>query len=71
MLLASQGAEDFFGEPALNVEDFIRTEGGRGVLNILAADRLIKAPKLYAVFLVWMLTRLFDVLPEAGDTAKP
>ncbi|MDR2669343.1 MAG: DUF853 domain-containing protein [Desulfovibrio sp.] len=71
MLLASQGAEAFFGEPALNVEDFIRTEDGRGILNILAADRLIRAPKLYAVFLVWLLTRLFEVLPETGDPDKP
>ncbi|MDR1947590.1 MAG: DUF853 domain-containing protein [Desulfovibrio sp.] len=70
-LLASQGAEAFFGEPALKVEDFIQNEDGRGVINLLIADRLVKSPKLYAVFLVWLLSRLFDVLPEVGDPEKP
>jgi DNA helicase HerA-like ATPase len=71
MLLDAQGAGDFFGEPSLDVEDFIRVEDGRGVINILAADRLVRAPRLYAVSLVWLLNRLFDVLPETGDPDKP
>ncbi len=70
--LDSQGADQFFGEPALNIEDFIQTDSkGRGVINILAADKLMTAPKLYAVFLLWMLSELFEQLPEVGDPEKP
>ncbi|MGE5239527.1 MAG: helicase HerA-like domain-containing protein [Chloroflexota bacterium] len=67
-----QGGDRFFGEPALNLEDFIQTDGkGRGVINILSADRLMQSPKLYATFLLWMLSELFENLPEAGDPPKP
>ena len=70
--LESQGADQFFGEPALNIEDFIQTDSkGRGVINILAADKLMTSPKLYATFLLWMLSELFENLPEVGDVEKP
>ncbi|MDR1163908.1 MAG: DUF853 domain-containing protein [Candidatus Accumulibacter sp.] len=69
--LEHEGGDQFFGEPALNVDDLIQTEGGMGVVNILAAERLVKSPKVYAVFLVWLMSRLFDVLPEVGDPEKP
>ncbi len=67
-----QGGGAFFGEPALNLEDLMQTDaGGRGVVNILAADRLMQSPKLYATFLLWMLSELFETLPEVGDPDKP
>src|SRR5687768_1882429 len=69
--LEQQGAEQFFGEPAVKLEDFIQTLSGRGVLNILAADDLINSPKLYSTFLLWLLSELFEMLPEAGDLDKP
>ena len=69
--LESQGADVFFGEPMLNLEDFIQTEKGQGVVNILAADKLMNSPKLYATFLLWLLSELFEKLPEAGDLDKP
>ncbi len=70
--LQQQGAEKFFGEPALNLDDLIQTDSnGHGVVNILAADKLIQAPKVYATFLLWMLTELFQKLPEVGDPEKP
>ncbi len=70
--LDSQGADQFFGEPALNILDFIQTDSkGRGVINILAADKLMTSPKLYATFLLWMLSELFQQLPEVGDVEKP
>jgi len=70
--LRSQGAEHFFGEPALDIGEFIRTdENGRGVVNILAADKLMASPRLYGSFLLWMLSELFEVLPEVGDPDKP
>lgn len=70
--LESQGAEHFFGEPALDLDDLIQTDGqGRGVINILVADKLISAPKLYATFLLWLLAELFERLPEVGDLEKP
>ncbi len=70
--LDSQGGAEFFGEPALEIADFIRTdEKGRGVINVLAADRLMQSPKLYATFLLWLLAELFEVLPEVGDPEKP
>jgi len=70
--LDSQGGAMFFGEPALEIADFIRTdEKGRGVINVLAADRLMQSPKLYATFLLWLLAELFEVLPEVGDIEKP
>ena len=68
----SQGADQFFGEPALNIMDFIQTDAkGRGIINILAADRLMTSPKLYATFLLWLLSELFEQLPEVGDVEKP
>ncbi len=72
LTLDSQGGALFFGEPALEIADFIRTdEQGRGIINVLAADRLMRAPKLYATFLLWLLAELFEVLPEVGDPEKP
>ena len=70
--LESQGGALFFGEPALEIADFMRTDDqGRGVVNVLAADRLMRSPKLYATFLLWLLAELFEVLPEVGDPEKP
>lgn len=69
--LEQQGAEQFFGEPAVKLEDFIQTLSGKGVLNLLAADDLINSPKLYSTFLLWLLSELFEMLPEAGDLDKP
>jgi DNA helicase HerA-like ATPase len=70
--LDGQGGAEFFGEPALEISDFIRTDDkGRGMVNVLAADRLMQSPKLYATFLLWLLAELFEVLPEVGDPDKP
>jgi uncharacterized protein len=69
--IESQGGNAFFGEPMLNIADFMQTVDGRGVINILAADRLMNAPRLYATFLLWMLSELFETLPEIGDPDKP
>jgi DNA helicase HerA-like ATPase len=66
-----QGGDKFFGEPMLNIADFMQSEGGKGVINILAADKLMNAPRLYATFLLWMLSELFEQLPEVGDLEKP
>src|ERR1700747_7938 len=72
LALESQGADMFFGEPALNLDDLIQTQSGKGVINILAADKLMqKSPKVYATFLLWMLSELFENLPEIGDPEKP
>jgi len=72
LVLEGQGAENFFGEPALDINDFIRVDPrGRGFVNILAADRLMRAPRLYATFLLWMLSELFEALPEVGDVDRP
>ena len=69
--LESQGGEQIFGEPMLNIDDLIQTDRGRGVVNILAADRLMQSPKMYATLLLWLLAELFENLPEAGDLDKP
>jgi DNA helicase HerA-like ATPase len=70
--LESQGGEKFFGEPALNLDDLIQTDGnGQGIINILAADKLISAPKVYTTLLWWLLSELYERLPEVGDLAKP
>ena len=70
--LDSQGGAQFFGEPALEINDFIRCdEQGRGIINVLAADKLMQSPKLYATFLLWLLADLFETLPEVGDPDKP
>ncbi len=72
LALEEQGAEHFFGEPALEIEQFLdRTDDGAGVINVLAADKLMQTPKLYATFLLWMLSELFEELPEIGDPDKP
>jgi DNA helicase HerA-like ATPase len=72
LTLDEQGAGGFFGEPMLNINDLIQTgPNGRGVVNILAADKLLNAPKLYATFLLWMLSELFEQLPEVGDVPQP
>ena len=72
LVLEEQGAANFFGEPALDIRDFIKTTAdGRGTVNILSADKLMKTPRLYATFLLWMLAQLFDKLPEVGDPDKP
>jgi hypothetical protein len=72
LMLENQGAKEFFGEPALNLADFMKTDrDGRGHINILAADKLMTKPRLYASFLLWMLSELFEALPEVGDLDKP
>lgn len=72
LVLEAQGAEKFFGEPALDIADFLRVDrDGRGVINILAADKLMRSPRLYATFLLWLLSELFEQLPEVGDLDKP
>ena len=69
--IEAQGGDRFFGEPMLNIADFMQTEAGLGVINVLAADKLMNAPRLYATFLLWMLSELFETLPEVGDLDKP
>lgn len=72
LALESQGGDQLFGEPALNLFDIIQTDStGKGVINILAADKLIQSPKVYATLLLWMLSELFEQLPEVGDPEKP
>jgi DNA double-strand break repair helicase HerA and related ATPase len=72
LVLENQGGTKFFGEPALSLKDFMRTDrDGRGVINILVADKLLHSPRLYATFLLWMLSELFEELPEVGDLPKP
>src|SRR5512137_884323 len=69
--LEEQGAEKFFGEPMLNIEDLMQAADGKGVVNVLAADKLMNNPRLYACFLLWLLSELFENLPEVGDRDKP
>ncbi|HLS22244.1 MAG TPA: helicase HerA-like domain-containing protein [Paenalcaligenes sp.] len=70
--LENEGAEYFFGEPALDIFDWLRTDAsGRGLVNILAADRLVQSPRLYAIFMLWMLAELYEKLPEVGDLPQP
>ena len=72
LVLEQQGADKFFGEPALDIIDFMQlAPDGRGVVNMLAAEKLMDTPRLYATFLLWMLTELFEKLPEVGDLDKP
>jgi uncharacterized protein len=71
MQVEQQGGDQFFGEPMLDIQDFMQTVDGKGVINILAADKLLNAPRLYATFLLWMLSELFETLPEIGDPEKP
>ena len=70
--IEAQGGDAFFGEPMLNIQDFMQTDSrGMGVINLLAADKLMNAPRLYGTFLLWMLSELFEQLPEIGDVEKP
>ena len=69
--LEEQGGDKFFCEPALDIFDFLQTQGGRGVINILEADKLIRSPKIYTSFLLYLLSELYEVLPEVGDLEKP
>jgi DNA helicase HerA-like ATPase len=72
LTLEQQGGDKFFGEPALDIQDFMQTDGnGRGVVNILVADKLMQSPRVYATLLLWMLSELFEQLPEVGDPEKP
>jgi uncharacterized protein len=72
LVLENQGGAKFFGEPALSIKDFMRTDrDGRGIINLLSADRLMENPRLYATFLLWLLSELFEQLPEVGDVDKP
>jgi hypothetical protein len=71
MQIEQQGGDRFFGEPMLDIQDFMQTVGGKGVINILTADKLMNAPRLYATFLLWLLSELFEQLPEIGDPEKP
>ncbi|MCP8897077.1 DUF853 domain-containing protein [Shinella daejeonensis] len=72
LVLEQQGARQFFGEPALKISDLMRTTNdGRGAISVLAADKLMMNPRLYATFLLWMLSELFEILPEVGDPEKP
>ena len=70
--LEQEGGDKFFGEPALNIDDLMQTDSnGHGVVNILAADKLIRSPRVYATFLLWLMSELFEKLPEVGDPEKP
>ncbi|QJR14461.1 helicase HerA-like domain-containing protein [Usitatibacter palustris] len=71
LTLESQGGDKFFGEPALDLADLMQTVGGRGVINILAADKLMSRPRVYSTMLLWLLSELFEALPEIGDPEKP
>jgi hypothetical protein len=71
LALESQGGDQLFGEPMLNIDDLMQSERGKGVINILAADKLMQAPKMYATLLLWLLSELYENLPEAGDLDKP
>jgi DNA helicase HerA-like ATPase len=71
LTLEEQGGDSFFGEPMLDIEDLMQTMDGRGVINVLAADKLMNSPRLYGCFLLWLLAELFEQLPEAGDLPKP
>ena len=69
--LENQGADKFFGEPSFDIYDLMQTEGGKGVMNVLAADKLMMQPKLYSTFLLWLLSELYSTLPEVGDMELP
>ena len=69
--IEQQGGDKFFGEPMLNIEDLMQTIDGKGVINILAADKLLNSPRLYSTYLLWMLSELYENLPETGDREKP
>ena len=71
LTLEQQGGDKFFGEPALSLDDLMQTDNGRGIINILAADKLLSSPRLYSTFLLWMLSEIFENFPEVGDREKP
>ena len=71
LTLGEQGGDQFFGEPMLDINDLMQTDDGKGIVNILAADKLMSSPRLYSVFLLWLLSELFEQLPEVGDVDKP
>src|SRR5205823_10609136 len=71
LALESQGAAQFFGEPMLELSDLMQTRDGKGMVSILAAEKLLASPRLYSTFLLWMLSELFEHLPETGDPEKP
>ncbi|MDK9725812.1 MAG: DUF853 domain-containing protein [Sterolibacteriaceae bacterium MAG5] len=71
LTLENQGGDSFFGEPMLDIADLMQAQDGRGVINVLAAEKLMNSPRLYATFLLWLLAELFEQLPEAGDLDKP
>ena len=71
MQLENQGADKFFGEPSFDIYDLMQTEGGKGIMNVLAADKLMMQPKLYSTFLLWLLSELYSTLPEVGDMELP
>lgn len=71
LTLEEQGGDSFFGEPMLDIADLMQTQDGKGIVNVLAADKLMNSPRLYATFLLWLLAELFEQLPEAGDLEKP
>ena len=71
LALEQQGGDKFFGEPALNLDDLMQTDNGRGMVNILTADKLLQSPRLYSTFLLWLLSDLYERLPEVGDPDKP
>ena len=71
LVLEKEGAEQFFGEPELNLQDWLQSEGGKGVINILNSEKLMRSPRMYSAFLLWFLAELFETLPEVGDADKP
>lgn len=71
LTLENEGAAHFFGEPALNLEDWMQTDNGKGIINILNSEKLMRSPRMYSAFLLWMLAELFELLPEVGDMEKP
>ncbi|MDO4906412.1 helicase HerA-like domain-containing protein [Neisseria sp.] len=71
LTLENEGAENLFGEPDLNLEDWMQAEGGKGVVNILNSEKLMRSPRMYSAFLLWMLAKLFETLPEVGDLEQP
>jgi DNA helicase HerA-like ATPase len=71
LTLADEGGEEFFGEPAFDIYDLMQTEGGRGVMSVLAADELMLRPKLYSTFLMWLLTSIYEKMPEVGEVELP
>jgi len=71
LTLENEGAEKFFGEPSLNLQDWMQTDNGKGIINILNSEKLMRSPRIYSAFLLWMLAELFETLPEVGDLDKP